>query len=82
MIKIKFSLLEEDIEIKIDGGVISIDSKNKASIRLIESIYSDFVASYGPSDGSFGSGLAQELAKVGAKIIEVDEPLPEEGVVY
>jgi len=82
MIKIKISLFEEDIEIRIDDGAISIDSKNKASIEVIESIYSDFLASYGPSDGSFGAGLAQELAKVGAKIIEVDEPLPEEGVIY
>ena len=82
MIKIKISLLEEDIEIKIDNGAILIDSKNKAIIQLIESIYSDFVASYGPSDGSFGAGLAQELSKVGAKIIEVVEPPTEEGVVY
>ena len=82
MIKIKISLLEEDIEIKIDNGAILIDSKNKAIIQLIESIYSDFVASYGPSDGSLGAGLAQELSKVGAKIIEVVEPPTEEGVVY
>jgi hypothetical protein len=82
MIKILASLMEENISIAIDDGVISIDSKNKTILELINSIYSELLASYSPADGSLGGNLAQELTKVGAKIIEVTEPPEEENRVY
>jgi hypothetical protein len=82
MIKIIASLLGENISITIDDGDISIDTKNKIILELIESIYSDLLASYSPADGSLGGNLAQELVKVGAKIIEVAEPSMEEDLVY
>ena len=82
MIKIIASLLGENISITIDDGDISIDTKNKIILELIESIYSDLLASYSPADGSLGGNLAQELVKVGAKIIEVTEPSMEEDLVY
>jgi hypothetical protein len=82
MIKIIASLLGENISITIDDGEISINTKNKAVLELIESIYSDLLASYSPADGSLGGNLAQELVKVGAKIIEVAEPSMEEDLVY
>ena len=82
MIKILVSILEENVSIVIDDGAISIDSKNKTILELIESIYSDLLASYSPADGSLGGNLAQELAGVGAKIIEVTEPPMDENLVY
>ncbi len=82
MIKIIASFLGEDISITIDDGDISIDTKNKTILELIESIYSDLLASYSPADGSLGGNLAQELAKMGAKIIEVTEPPMDENLVY
>lgn len=82
MIKILISILEENVSIVIDDGAISIDSKNKTILELINSIYSDLLASYSPADGSLGGNLAQELAKVGAKILEVTEPPDEEDRVY
>lgn len=82
MIKISISMLEENISIVIDDGNISIDSKNKTILELINSIYSELLASYSPADGSLGGNLAQELAKVGAKILEVTEPPEEEDRVY
>jgi hypothetical protein len=82
MIKITASLMGENISITIDDGAISIDSKNRAILELINSTYSDLLASYSPADGSLGGNLAQELAKMGAKIIEVTEPPEEENRVY
>lgn len=82
MIKITASLLGENISITIDDGGILIDTKNKIILELIESIYSDLLASYSPADGSLGGNLAQELARMGAKIIEVTEPLMDENLVY
>jgi hypothetical protein len=82
MIKIIASLLGENISITIDDGDISIDTKNKIISELIESIYSDLLASYSPADGSLGGNLAQELAKMGAKITEVIEPSMDESLVY
>ena len=82
MIKITASLLGENISITIDDGGISIDTKNKIILELIESIYSDLLASYSPADGSLGGNLAQELAKMGAKITEVIEPSMDENLVY
>ena len=82
MIKILASFLGENISITIDDGAISIDTKNKTILELIESIYSDLLASYNPADGSLGGNLAQELAKVGAKILEVTEPPMDENLVY
>jgi hypothetical protein len=82
MIKITASLLGENISITIDDGRISIDTKNKIILELIESIYSDLLASYSPADGSLGGNLAQELAKMGAKITEVIEPSMDENLVY
>ena len=82
MIKILISILEENVSIVIDDGAISIDTKNKTILKLINSIYSELRASYGPADGSLGGNLAQELAKVGAKILEVTEPPMEEDLVY
>ena len=82
MIKILVSLMGENISITIDDGAISIDSKNKTILELINSIYSDLLASYSPADGSLGGNLAQELAKVGAKILEVTETPMEEDLVY
>ena len=82
MIKIIASLLGENISITIDDGDISIDTKNKIILELIESIYSDLLASYSPADGSLGGNLAQELAKMGAKITEVTEPSMDENLVY
>ena len=82
MIKILISILEENVSIVIDDGAISIDSKNKTILELINSIYSELLASYSPADGSLGGNLAQELAKVGAKILEVTEPSMEEDLVY
>jgi hypothetical protein len=82
MIKILVFFLGEDISITIDDGAISIDSKNRAILELINSTYSDLLASYSPADGSLGGNLAQELAKMGAKIIEVTEPPEEENRVY
>jgi len=82
MIEILVSFLGEDISITIDDGAISIDSKNKTILELINSIYSELLASYSPADGSLGGNLAQELVKVGAKIIEVTEPSMEEDLVY
>ena len=82
MIKILVSILEENVSIVIDDGAISIDSKNKTILELINSIYSDLLASYSPTDGSLGGNLAQELAKVGAKILEVTEPPMDENLVY
>ena len=82
MIKILASLLGEKISITIDDGAISIDSKNKTILELINSTYSDLLASYSPADGSLGGNLAQELAKVGAKILEVTEPPMDENLVY
>ena len=82
MIKILASFLGENISITIDDGDISIDTKNKTILELIESIYSDLLASYSPADGSLGGNLAQELAGVGAKIIEVTEPPMDENLVY
>jgi hypothetical protein len=82
MIKITASLLGENISITIDDGRISIDTKNKIILELIESIYSDLLASYSPADGSLGGNLAQELSKMGAKITEVIEPSMDENLVY
>jgi hypothetical protein len=82
MIKILASFLGEDISITIDDGAISIDSKNKTILELINSTYSELLASYSPADGSLGGNLAQELTKVGAKILEVTEPPMEEDLVY
>ena len=82
MIKIIASLLGENISITIDDGEISINTKNRAILELIESIYSDLLASYSPADGSLGGNLAQELAKMGAKITEVTEPSMDENLVY
>ena len=82
MTKITISFLGENISITIDDGKISINTKNKAVLELIESIYSELLASYSPADGSLGGNLAQELTKVGAKIIEVTEPPMEEDLVY
>jgi hypothetical protein len=82
MIKITASLLGENISITIDDGRISTDTKNKIILELIESIYSDLLASYSPADGSLGGNLAQELAKMGAKITEVIEPSMDENLVY
>jgi hypothetical protein len=82
MIKITASLLGENISITIDDGGISIDTKNKIILELIESMYSDLLASYSPADGSLGGNLAQELAKMGAKITEVIEPSMDENLVY
>lgn len=82
MIKILASFLGENISITIDDGAISIDSKNKTILELINSTYSDLLASYSPADGSLGGNLAQELAKVGAKILEVTEPPMDENLVY
>jgi len=82
MIKITASLLGENISITIDDGDISIDTKNKIILELIESIYSDLLASYSPADGSLGGNLAQELSKMGAKIMEVTEPSMDENLVY
>ena len=82
MIKILVSLMGENISITIDDGAISMDSKNKTILELINSIYSDLLASYSPADGSLGGNLAQELGKMGAKIIEVTEPSMEEDLVY
>ena len=82
MIKILISILEENVSIVIDDGAISIDSKNKTILELINSIYSELLASYSPADGSLGGNLAQELAKVGAKILEVTEPPMDENLVY
>ena len=82
MIKITASLLGENISITIDDGDISIDTKNKIILELIESIYSDLLASYSPADGSLGGNLAQELSKMGAKITEVIEPSMDENLVY
>lgn len=72
----------ENISITIDDGAISIDSKNKTILELINSTYSDLLASYSPAGGSLGGNLAQELAKVGVKIIEVTEPPMDENLVY
>jgi hypothetical protein len=82
MIKILVSLMGENISITIDDGAISIDSQNKTILELVNSIYSELLASYSPADGSLGGNLAQELAKVGAKILEVTEPPMEEDLVY
>jgi hypothetical protein len=82
MIKILASLMGENISITIDDGAISIDSKNKTILELVNSIYSELLASYSPADGSLGGNLAQELVKVGAKIIEVTEPSMDENLVY
>jgi hypothetical protein len=82
MTKITASLLGESISITIDDGDISIDTKNKAILELIESTYSDLLASYSPADGTMGGNLAQELTKMGAKILEVIEPPMEEDLVY
>jgi len=82
MIKITASLLGENISITIDDGDISIDTKNETILELIKSIYSDLLASYSPADGSLGGNLAQELARMGAKIIEVTEPPMDENLVY
>lgn len=82
MIKILASLLGENISIAIDDGDISIDTKNKTILELIKSTYSDLLASYSPADGSLGGNLAQELARMGAKIIEVTEPPMDENLVY
>jgi len=82
MIKILASLLGEKISITIDDGDISIDTKNETILELIKSIYSDLLASYSPADGSLGGNLAQELARMGAKIIEVTEPPMDENLVY
>lgn len=82
MIKILASLLGEKISITIDDGDISIDTKNETILELIKSIYSDLLASYSPADGSLGGNLAQELARMGAKIIEVTEPPMDESLVY
>lgn len=82
MIKITASLLGENISIAIDDGDISIDTKNKTILELIKSTYSDLLASYSPADGSLGGNLAQELARMGAKIIEVAEPPMDENLVY
>jgi len=82
MIKITASLLGENISITIEDGDISIDTKNKSILELIESIYSDLLTSYSPADGSIGGNLAQELAKMGGKILEVIEPPEEEDRVY
>ena len=82
MIKISISILEENVSIVIDDGNISIDSKNKTILQLINSIYSELLASYSPADGSLGGNLTQELAKVGAKILELTEPPEEEDRVY
>jgi hypothetical protein len=82
MIKILASFLGENISITIDDGDISIDTKNKTILELINSTYSDLLASYSPADGSLGGNLAQELAKVGAKILEVTEPPMDENLVY
>jgi hypothetical protein len=82
MIKILVSLFGEKISIAIEDGEISIKSKNKDIVELIKFIYSKLLESYGPSDGSFGGAIAQELVAIGAKIIEVKEPPVEEGRVY
>jgi hypothetical protein len=82
MIKILASLLGEKISITIDDGDISIDTKNETILELIKSIYSDLLTSYSPADGSLGGNLAQELARMGAKIIEVIEPPMDENLVY
>jgi hypothetical protein len=82
MIKITASLLGENISITIDDGGISVDTKNKVILELIDSTYSDLLASYSPADGSLGGNLAQELAKMGAKITEVTEPSMDENLVY
>jgi len=82
MIKITASLMGENISINIDDGGISINTKNKIILELIESIYSDLLASYSPADGSLGSNLAQELAKMGANIAEISEPPMDESLVY
>jgi hypothetical protein len=82
MIKILASFLGENISITIDDGDISIDTKNKTILELINSTYSDLLASYSPADGSLGGNLAQELAKMGAKITEVTEPSMDENLVY
>jgi len=82
MIKILASLLEENISIIIEDGDISVKTKSKDIEELVKSIYSEVLASYGPADGSFGGVMAQELAGVGAKIIELTEPPNEDGVVY
>jgi hypothetical protein len=82
MTKITISFLGENISITIDDGEISINTKNKAVLELIESIYSDLLASYSPADGSLGGNLAQELSKMGAKIMEVTEPSMDENLVY
>ena len=82
MIKILASFLGEKISITIDDGDISINTKNETILELINSTYSDLLASYSPADGSLGGNLAQELAKVGAKILEVIEPPVDENLVY
>ena len=82
MINILASLLGEKISISIENGDISIDSKNKDILGIINSVYSEALASYGPADGSFGGVMAQGLIGAGAKIIEITEPQPEENRVY
>lgn len=82
MIKITASLLGENISLIIDDGDISINTKNETILELIKSIYSELLASYNPADGSLGGNLAQELARMGAKIIEVTEPPMDENLVY
>jgi len=82
MIKITASLLGENILITIDDGRILIDTKNKVILELIQSTYSELLASYSPADGSLGGNLAQELTKIGANILEVSEPSMDENRVY
>lgn len=82
MIKITASLLGENISLIIDDGDISINTKNETILELIKSIYSELLASYSPADGSMGGNLAQELAKMGANIREINEPPMDENLVY
>jgi hypothetical protein len=82
MIKITASLLGENISLIIDDGDISINTKNETILNLIKSIYSELLESYSPTDGSMGGNLAQELAKMGANIREINEPPMDENLVY
>ena len=73
----------ENISVSIDGGEIVIAGGSDATMQAVSSIAESALEEYSPAMGGKGSYIAAAIREqTGARIVSVDEPQAEKGVVY
>ena len=73
----------ENITVSLNGGDIVIAGGSSAIMQSVSLIAESALEEYSPAMGGKGSYLAAAIREqTGARILSVDEPQAEKGVVY